>query len=108
MVEGHAFIAASLYGFIARSDRAVDWVTKQPTTGENYGYDAFMASVDGLVVRRGSYETALSFETWPFENPVFVLARTMDNAGVPKHLKGSVRITDAKPFCVIDNLATDG
>jgi dihydrofolate reductase len=54
MVEGHVFIAASLDGFIARSDGALGWLTKQPTNGEGYGYDAFMASVDGLVMGRGS------------------------------------------------------
>ena len=107
MVEGHVFIATSLDGFIARSDGALDWLMKQLTNGEDYGYDAFMASVDGLVMGRSNYETVLSFETWPYEKPVVVLARTMGDANVPNYLKGRVCITDAMPLCVMDDLATD-
>ena len=32
----------------------------------------------------------------------------MGAADVPNHLKGRVRITDAMPLCVMDDLATDG
>ena len=78
---------------------------KQPTNEDDY--DAFMATVDELAMGRGSYETVLSFETWPYEKPVVVLARTMGDADVPNHLKGCVRITDAMPLCVMDGPATD-
>ena len=108
MVEGHVFIAASLDGFIARPDGAIDWLMKQPVDGEDYGYDAFMASVDGLVMGRGSYETVLSFETWPYEKPVVVLARSMTDSDVPAHLLGRVSITDASPSRVMDDLAARG
>jgi dihydrofolate reductase len=66
-----------------------------------------MASVDGLVMGRGSYETVLSFEPWPYENLVVVLARTMGDADVLNYLKGSVRITVAMRLCVMGDLATD-
>ncbi len=56
---------------------------------------------------RGSYETVLSFEPWPYENLVVVLARTMGDADVPNYLKGSVRITVAMRLCVMGDLATD-
>ena len=32
----------------------------------------------------------------------------MGDADVPSYLKGRVRITDAMPLCVMDDLATDG
>ena len=101
-------MAASLDGFIARSDGALDWLMKQPPDREDYGYDAFMASVDRLVMGRGSCKTVLSFETWPYKKPVVVLARTMGDADVPNHLKSRVRMTAAIPLCVMDDLATDG
>jgi hypothetical protein len=63
IVERHVFIAASLDELIARSDGALDWLMKPPPNGENYGYDAFLASADRLVIGRGSSETVLSFET---------------------------------------------
>jgi hypothetical protein len=73
-----------------------------------HGYGAFMASVDGLVMARGSYETILSFEIRPHEKPVVVQTRTMGDADVPNHLKGRVYITEEKLLCVVEDLATDG
>ena len=46
MTTGHVFKAMSLDGYIARADGGLDWLMKQRTDGEDYGYDAFMASVD--------------------------------------------------------------
>ncbi len=43
--------------------------------GEEHGYEAFMATVDALVIGRKTYETVLSFDTWPYgQKPVFVLS----------------------------------
>jgi dihydrofolate reductase len=61
MTTGHVFIAVSLDGFIARQDGGLDWLMKQKTAGEDHGYDTFMASVDGLIMGRGSFEKALTF-----------------------------------------------
>jgi dihydrofolate reductase len=67
------FIATSLDGFIARANGDLDWLPAGG--GEEHGYDAFMATVDALVVGRKTYETVLSFDTWPYgEKPVYVLS----------------------------------
>ena len=67
------FIATSLDGFIARADGGLDWL---PTGGgEEHGYEAFMATVDALVIGRKTYETVLAFDAWPYgRKPVVVLS----------------------------------
>jgi len=72
-VKASVFIATSLDGFIARADGALDWLP--PGGGEEHGYDGFMATVDALVIGRKTFETVLTFDTWPYgEKPVFVLS----------------------------------
>jgi dihydrofolate reductase len=67
------FIGTSLDGFIARPDGALDFLPDGG--GEEHGYEAFMASVDALVIGRKTYETVLGFEAWAYaDKPVFVLS----------------------------------
>jgi dihydrofolate reductase len=54
MTTGHVFMALSLDGFVARGDGGVDWLMKYQSEGEDNGFNAFMASVDGLVIDRKS------------------------------------------------------
>jgi dihydrofolate reductase len=62
----------SLDGCIARTDGGLDWLTgaAEATTEAGpppeYGYEAFFASIDVLVLGRKTYETVLGFETWPY------------------------------------------
>lgn len=61
------FIAVSLDGFIARQDGSIDWLSRVEAPGEDYGYRAFMDSVDAVVLGRITYEHVLSFASWPFD-----------------------------------------
>jgi dihydrofolate reductase len=71
-MNASVFIATSLDGFIARANGAIDWLP--PGGGEEHGYDAFIATVDALVIGRNTFETVLTFGTWPYgKKPVFVL-----------------------------------
>jgi len=86
------FIGASVDGFIARPGGELDWLP--PGGGEEHGYEAFMESVDALVIGRKTYETVLSFDAWPYgKKPVFVLStRSLVPApagAVVEHLSGS-------------------
>jgi len=71
MLKASVFVGTSVDGFIARSDGALDWL---PDDAEEHGYEAFMASVDVLVIGRNTYDTVLGFGTWPYgAKPVVVL-----------------------------------
>jgi dihydrofolate reductase len=66
------FVGVSVDGFLARPSGALDFL---PDDCEEHGYEAFFASVDALVIGRGTFETVLAFEKWPYgTKPVFVLA----------------------------------
>ncbi|WP_460660624.1 dihydrofolate reductase family protein [Kribbella swartbergensis] len=73
------FIATSLDGYIARPDGSIDWLTERAEQAGATGYDEFMASVDTVVLGRNTYETALTFDFWPYEGKhVEVLSTTLD------------------------------
>lgn len=108
MPTGHVFIATSLDGFIARSDGSIDWLVKQPTAGEDHGYDSFMASVDGVVMGRGSFEAALGFDAWPYEKPVIVMSSHLMAGDVPPALRSKVRISGLAPAALMQQLAAEG
>jgi dihydrofolate reductase len=71
-----AFIACSLDGYIARPDGGLDWLTSLPAPeGEDFGYSAFMAGIDAILMGRATYDTVLGFPDWPYDRPVRVLTR---------------------------------
>lgn len=93
-----AYIAASLDGFIARADGSVDWLDR--FQGADYGYDAFLAGVELLVMGRATYDQLMRFGAWPYAGkhclvlsrrglaaaPAGVEAWTGDAASLAAHL----------------------
>jgi dihydrofolate reductase len=72
-MKASVFIAATVDGFIARPNGAFDFLPSGDV--EEHGYEAFMASVDALIMGRNTYEVALSFDGWPYgDKPVFVVS----------------------------------
>jgi dihydrofolate reductase len=70
------FIAVSLDGYIAHENGGVEWLPT-PSDSQDFGYSAFYASVDSLVMGRRTYERVLSFGDWPYSGkPTFVLSRS--------------------------------
>lgn len=63
-MKASVFVGISVDGFLARPDGALDFLPEDG--GEPHGYEAFMASVDVLVFGRKTYETVLSFGSWPY------------------------------------------
>lgn len=108
MTTGHVFIATSLDGYIARSDGGIDWLTSFASSGEDHGYSAFIARMDGLVMGRGTYQKVLTFGTWPYDKPVVVLSRSLTSEDVPAELAGRVEVMDGSPREVMDRLTVRG
>lgn len=83
-VSGHVFIATSLDGYIARSDGSIDWLESVSMAGEDYGYGAFLAGMDAIVMGRGTFATVAGFAEWPYQLPVMLLSRSTSAAQLPQ------------------------
>ncbi|MEW9550609.1 dihydrofolate reductase family protein [Nonomuraea sp. NPDC050783] len=91
MASGHpftssVFIGTSLDGFIAREDGDLGWLTSRgEAAGTDLGYQEFIDGIDAIVMGRGTYETGLSFDPWPYEGrDVAVLSTTLRPGADPR------------------------
>ena len=101
-----SFIAASLDGYIARPDGALDWLPQGQSEGDDHGYTEFMKGVDALVMGRRTYETVLGFGSWPYgETPVVVLTH-----GPPLRVPpgAKVEFMQGEPNAIVGRLAQRG
>lgn len=108
MTTAHVFIATSLDGFIARPDGDIDWLLQRDDPTEDHGYLAFIADKDCIVMGRGSYEKALTFDPWPYDLPVLVLSKQLAATSVPVALKGKLSFSSQAPKDVLTTLAGQG
>jgi dihydrofolate reductase len=93
----HLYIATSLDGYIAGPNGEIDWLFSD----QDYGYAGFIAGVDTVLMGRRSYETARSFDEWPYPDlACFVFTRGKGQAidprvnyvsGTPEAVVGSLR-----------------
>lgn len=113
-MKASVYIATSLDGFIARENGDLDWlpgnegcdIEVDPSDGD-MGYQAFMDSVDVLVMGRGSFEKVLSFGAWPYGNKrVVVLSRQLTQ--LPDGLPEAVQLMNGSPTEVVSKLAASG
>ena len=75
---GCVFVGTSLDGFIARENGDFDWLTAAGDALGETGYDEFFASVDAMVLGRGTFDTVSMFPEWPYAGKrVYVLSRTL-------------------------------
>jgi dihydrofolate reductase len=72
------YIAASLDGYIAHSDGDIDWLDSVARPDEDYGYAAFIETIDTVIMGRKTYEKVLSFggEFPHADRECYVLSRT--------------------------------
>jgi dihydrofolate reductase len=113
--RGDVFIATSVDGFIARPDGTLDWLTGRPAedeTGEHdpdqdFGYGAFLATVDALVMGRGTFDVVQGFEgDWPYPKPVYVW--TSHPGDIELKAGADVRPVSGSLDDVVDRLRADG
>lgn len=88
------FCAVSLDGYLARKDHSLDWLTggdPDSAPPADSGYDAFMDSVDYVILGRNTFDVVLGMMKdgpWYYRKPVYVLtSRPLD---LPDALKGKV------------------
>jgi dihydrofolate reductase len=108
-MKASVFIATSVDGFIARENGSIDWLPADggASDGEDYGYVAFMDTVDVLVMGRHTFEKALTFGAWPYgKRSVVVL--TSRTTGLPALPAETVEYMSGTPPEIVARLAARG
>ncbi len=100
------YIGMSLDGFIAREDGGLDFLDFFSDIGEDYGYKEFMESVDCLLMGRNTFEKVISFSSWPYEKPVYVLSS--GRLDIPDELKKNVFSIKGSPVELVSILKSKG
>jgi dihydrofolate reductase len=98
------YVAASLDGYIATLDGAVDWLARFATAGEEHGAGELHSSVDALLLGSHTYEFALKLGHWPArDKPSWVF--THRNLRV---LDPSITLTSQSPADLVEVLRARG
>lgn len=106
ILKASVFVATSLDGFIARADGDVAWLEDSQMGNEDYGYSAFIDSIDFVVMGRQTYEKVLTFGEWPYEKPVVVLShRPID---IAFEIASSVESMSCSPSEIVSRLQERG
>lgn len=104
------YIATSIDRFIARSDGSLDWLSDpnaEPDEEPTKMWDAFIASIDHIVMGRNTFEKVLEFGFWPYEGtPLTVVSKTLTE--IPERLEGKARISSLEPTALLQQLAEEG
>jgi len=103
-VRASVFVGTSVDGFIARANGKLDFLP--PGGGEPHGYDEFMATVDALVMGRKTFETVLTFDSWPYGGKPVIVLSTRPLAPAP--LGAVVERMSGDPAGIVSQLAARG
>lgn len=97
----HCHIAVSLDGRIARPDGSFDWLEGFPP--DAFGFDAFYAGVDAILMGRATYDVVRAMGDWPYpgkpavvmthralaDAPAGVVARGGDMAAIAAEMEAA-------------------
>ena len=103
-MKASVFVGTSLDGFIARANGDLDFL--EAGGGEPHGYDEFIATVDALVIGRNTFETVLTFGSWPYGNKPVVVLSTRPLAPTPPG--AMVERMSGAPADIVSQLAARG
>jgi dihydrofolate reductase len=108
--KASVFIATSLDGFISRSNGDIDWLleaNKVVPPGEDCGFNAFISTVDVLVMGRNTFEQVIGFDSWPYGDTRMIVLSSRPIA-IPPHLAGTVSGSSESPEELVARLADEG
>jgi dihydrofolate reductase len=108
-IDASVYIATSLDGFIARRGGELDWLVGEGGAegDEDYGYAAFMETVDVVVMGRGTFEKVLTFDPWPYAGKRVVVLSS-SQVEIPPQLAGAAELHALAPADLVARLASEG
>lgn len=104
------YVGTSLDGFIARPDGGIDFLLDDPPgPAEDFGFAAFFATVDALVMGRASFEKVLEFPEWPYgDKRVVVLTHRPLDLAPARARGGRVETMEGAPADIVARLTSQG
>lgn len=99
------FVGASVDGFIARRDGALDFLPDDP---EPHGYEEFIAGVDTIVIGRNTFEIVLGFPSWPYDSSKRVVVLSSQPIDLSVVKGGRVEQMNGEPADIVAQLAATG
>ncbi len=81
------YFAASADGFIADRAGGVGWL--DAFQQNNFGFSAFLASVDTLVMGRNTYDQARSFDYWPYDGKRIIVLTSRPLEPLPQDVENA-------------------
>ena len=109
------YVGLTLDGYLARPDGAVDYLPMPSDPSQDYGFAAFMDSVDAVLMGRRTFQQVLQFcegpdaVPWPYEGKtVYVISRTITQSDVPSNLTGKAVISAASPAETLRAMRREG
>lgn len=101
------FVGVSVDGFLARRNGDLDFLPGDEV--EDHGYDAFIATVDVIVIGRKTFETVLGFDAWPYgDKRVVVLSHGALDLSVAVARGGRVERMGGPPEAIAARLEAEG
>lgn len=89
------YIAQTIDGYIAGPDGSIDHL--DPFQDSEFGYDAFIATVDGIIMGRNTLDAFYEQHGWPYPDhlPAVILTHRLLPRGMPEHVRTSESIEKA-------------
>ncbi len=86
------FIAQTIDGYIAGPDGSIAHLA--PYEANEYGYDAFVASCDGVIMGRNTLDAFYPQHSWPYPDtmPACIMTHRVLPQGLPEHIRVSESI----------------
>ncbi len=99
------YIATSLDGYIADKNDGLDWLPSPDSA--DFGFDAFMETIDAIVMGKNTFNMVLSFGgEWFYTKPVFVVSSSLKS--IPKELEEKVFLIQGSPTKITNLLRKEG